>query len=94
MDKSDPLYAFNYYKAVKLDPFVKEIIPRPTLSTTPRTSNISAPQRTSAPQTMSTRDELKCFGCGEKGHGISYCPSINDLLAKGIIQRDDSGKLE
>jgi hypothetical protein len=27
--------------------------------------------------------KIICYGCGEKGYGMSTCPAINDLIAEG-----------
>jgi hypothetical protein len=28
--------------------------------------------------------EIICYGCGEKGHGMSSCSAINELMTKGL----------
>jgi hypothetical protein len=37
--------------------------------------------------------EMECFGCGEKGHGMSRCPAINDLIGRGVLTRDHGGRI-
>ena len=34
-----------------------------------------------------------CFGCGGTGHSIFSCPEIGELCEKGIIHRDNQGRL-
>jgi hypothetical protein len=41
----------------------------------------------------SRREEMRCFGCGEMGHGMSSCPKIAELVTKGVLARDRGGRL-
>jgi hypothetical protein len=35
-----------------------------------------------------------CFGCGEKGHVVPYCPKLAKLQAEGKIQRNNKGQIQ
>ncbi|KAK7686651.1 hypothetical protein QCA50_010251 [Cerrena zonata] len=37
--------------------------------------------------------DRKCFGCGGTGHTMFYCSKIDDLVSKGVLSKDNSGKL-
>jgi len=37
--------------------------------------------------------EIECYGCGEKGHGMSRCPALADLVNKNVITRDQGGRI-
>lgn len=37
--------------------------------------------------------EMTCYGCNQKGHGVSSCPDINNLLSKGLLIKDHAGRL-
>src|SRR5882762_9388288 len=37
--------------------------------------------------------EIICYGCGEKGHGLSSCVKIHDLLTKGLLAKDFAGRI-
>jgi hypothetical protein len=39
------------------------------------------------------RDEIRCYGCGELGHGMSNCQKITELINKGTLTRDGSGRI-
>src|SRR6202790_4034349 len=50
--------------------------------------------RTAPPSQPPPRgSEMICYGCGEKGHGITRCPHISDLLEKGILAKDFAGRI-
>jgi len=36
---------------------------------------------------------MECYGCGEKGHGMSRCPALTELIAKDVIMRDHGGRI-
>ena len=38
-------------------------------------------------------NEMQCFGCGQKGHGMSRCPAVSDLIARGVLTRDHGGRI-
>ena len=33
---------------------------------------------------------ITCYGCGVEGHGVNGCDKINDLVAKGLLARDEA----
>jgi hypothetical protein len=39
------------------------------------------------------RDEIRCYGCGEIGHGMSTCQKIAELVNKGVLTRDGGGRI-
>jgi hypothetical protein len=39
------------------------------------------------------RGDIKCYGCGEAGHGMSACQKINDQITRGLLTRDNSGRV-
>ncbi|KAF7965113.1 hypothetical protein HWV62_45565 [Athelia sp. TMB] len=44
-------------------------------------------------QAAAPRPASACYGCGMDGHPMSRCPGIDELIAKGAIQRDQQGRL-
>ena len=42
---------------------------------------------------LSPRTGIRCFGCGEIGHGVRSCPAINELISKGEMKRDITGRV-
>ncbi|KDQ51928.1 hypothetical protein JAAARDRAFT_82844, partial [Jaapia argillacea MUCL 33604] len=34
-----------------------------------------------------------CFRCNESGHMMNGCPKLNELLMKGIITKDETGRI-
>lgn len=36
---------------------------------------------------------MRCFGCGEDGHSISRCESIDRLINTGVLKRDPTNRL-
>lgn len=39
------------------------------------------------------RPPMKCFGCGELGHGISRCQKVDELLGNGTLAKDSGGRI-
>ncbi|KAK7685266.1 hypothetical protein QCA50_011629 [Cerrena zonata] len=37
-------------------------------------------------------EDRRCFGCGGTGHTMFFCSKISDLVTKGIITKDSTGK--
>jgi hypothetical protein len=37
--------------------------------------------------------EMICFGCGEKGHGMTRCSIIDDMISKNLLARDSGGRM-
>ena len=42
---------------------------------------------------LSPRTGMRCFGCGEIGHGVRICPAINELISKGEMKKDTTGRV-
>jgi len=36
---------------------------------------------------------MTCYGCGQKGHGLTRCPVIADMIDKDIFAKDFGGRL-
>ncbi|KAG2035120.1 hypothetical protein BDR03DRAFT_1012813 [Suillus americanus] len=41
-----------------------------------------------------TPQDRICFGCGEKGHVVPYCPRLAKLQAEGKIRRSEKGQIQ
>jgi hypothetical protein len=69
-------------------------LPQPTLNvgSAGASPQILVPDRNIRPPPPKP-GEMECFGCGEKGHGMSRCPTINNLLGKGVLTRDHGGRI-
>jgi hypothetical protein len=84
-----------------MDPVVAKIIQAPQLSgrSQPRSGNPSSfdsrPSYRPSPYGDGTapRGPMKCFGCGETGHGIHTCSQIADLINKGVLRKDQGGRI-
>jgi len=109
MSLEDPVYGITYFKAIKLDRDVEKVVRRPTNGNTGNNSNIRSPgyqgqnPRRDPPPHMSnnvptaggyvSRPPIKCYGCGESGHGVSNCEKINELIKGGILAKDGAGRI-
>jgi len=101
MSLEDPSYNYLYWKAMKIDKDISQVIRQPhfiapfkpqyPLPTPNQYTQPAAPYAPRGPPPP--RSEITCFGCGEKGHGMNNCPPINDLLAKGTIVKDHGGRI-
>ncbi|KAK7443801.1 hypothetical protein VKT23_015582 [Stygiomarasmius scandens] len=100
MSIDDPQYSLTYYKAIKLDPECKSFLTAPAM----RTSTVrNTPPRTNPFRNDSTRDlpphldptsrlpPRQCYGCGEVGHGMRYCPKLNELVKADKVTMDPNG---
>ena len=68
--------------------------PAATLSRPAPPPNISPANRTIPQSPPAPRgSEIVCYGCGEKGHGMMSCSVINDLINKGLLTKDKSGRI-
>lgn len=100
MSLKDPDYATVYFKAYRIDPVIKDLVPTPNeqrRSSTPPARNrehnfereppphLAGPGNNGGPRTMT------CFGCGKQGHSMSFCPGLRDLANKGIVKTDANG---
>ena len=92
----DQRYGLAYYKALKLDPDIVHCVKPPNLHSSLKPSSPSSnnPQPVSTNNPFNTpRDQMMCYGCGKKGHGMSSCTKITDLISTGTILRDTSGRI-
>ncbi|KAH8111639.1 hypothetical protein DFH11DRAFT_1792138, partial [Phellopilus nigrolimitatus] len=95
MSLKDPHYGLLYYKALKIDPDAAKVVRAPfTVGSNNRAEEPVTAARPPIQNTAPRRfDEMTCYGCGNKGHGMNNCSQISDLLSEGIIQRDSSGRI-
>ena len=94
MSLNDPSYGLTYYKAIKLDPDVAKVVRMPQVRNNNNPSGVmSRPSSLSPSQSTIRCDEAICFGCGKKGHSMNVCSTINELINKGTITRDASGRI-
>lgn len=99
MSINDADYAGLYFRAIKLNPLVKDILE--TLARQKQAVNASTPRNglpdnvtSTMPARPSTSPNFQCFGCGEVGHTASRCPSMAEMVQKGVIIRDQlTGRL-
>jgi hypothetical protein len=83
--KTSPRPPANTFQAQPPSPYPAQ--PPPHLS-----SANSYPLRPPQPG-MQRREDIRCFGCGELGHGMSSCPKIMELVSKGVLARDRGGRI-
>ena len=93
MTLSDPNYALYYYRAIKLDPDASRVISPPALNSRSSSPATSAPTRPDAAPRPLSRPPITCYGCGVEGHGVNGCDKINDLVAKGLLARDEARRV-
>ena len=98
MSLKDPSYATVYYKAYRINPIIKELVPTPSeqrrASTPPARSRDRGFERDVPPHLNGSNDNssysrnLTCFGCGKGGHSMLFCPELRELASKGIVKLD------
>ncbi|KAI0734990.1 hypothetical protein BC629DRAFT_1600777 [Irpex lacteus] len=97
MSLKDPEYAKVYFKAYRIDPIIKDLVPTPNeqrraQTPPPRGRDRSIPERDIPPHMASPTDapvrpsSMTCFGCGKTGHSMRSCPDIGELAQKGVIK--------
>ncbi|KAH7902945.1 hypothetical protein BJ138DRAFT_1199218, partial [Hygrophoropsis aurantiaca] len=105
----DKRYGLLYFRAVKLDRSVKEVVRAPKLQSNTNEANTTGGvrngQRTTtsangnknnmntAPQYPTNSRTTGCFGCGVDGHTLYNCPVIEQLVTSGRATRDRRGRL-
>jgi len=90
---SEPDYAFYYFHAIKLDPDIGKVFPRPVISTqapTPAPTTVTTPTHPTCPAVL---PPITCYGCGVERHGLNRCEAINDLVTKGSLARDEMHRI-
>jgi hypothetical protein len=104
----DPEYALLFYRATRIDPSVKEFIASPiriqkpslnsgdtqtsTQATTTEDIREAQDNTLSAPKPHQAHQSRRCFGCGEKGHGVKYCQQLATLVGEGRLTILSSGE--
>ncbi|KAI0055250.1 hypothetical protein BV25DRAFT_1773499, partial [Artomyces pyxidatus] len=109
MKLTDSNYGITYYRALKLDADIGKVVKAPLTVTPslpiaahspspvpmkrdpPPHLSLTEPTRTYVPAPR--REEMVCFGCGEKGHGLSNCAKLAELVTRGEVARDTSGRI-
>jgi hypothetical protein len=109
MSLSDPEYGYLYFKAIKMDKDVEKVVKKPFTgnlqgnNARPPPNPIVQGQNRDVPPHMAQntppmggynpRPPLKCFGCGELGHGISRCNQVDEMLGNGVLSKDHGGRI-
>jgi len=99
MSVDDPRYGLLYYRAITLDSVAEKCISPPQFPRQPMARNVDPFQRSlntssfQGSQTPTSRTSFECYGCGAKDHGMSNCPSLDNLLKQGMIKRGSDNKL-
>jgi hypothetical protein len=108
MSLNDPAYGIAYFKAIKLDRDVEKVVRRPLNGNGSSGGNgtgctsAQAARRDPPPHLANQppvqggyiqRPPMRCYGCGDLGHGISTCEKINELIQNGTLARDHGGRI-
>jgi hypothetical protein len=109
MSLNDPQYGYLYFKAIKIDKDVEKVVKRPYIGVPQGNNSRSpvtaapgqkrdipphmTPQNPPAADGYIPRPPLKCFGCGELGHGISRCQQVDEMIGSGILSKDHGGRI-
>jgi hypothetical protein len=88
MSLEDPEYGLMYYRAIVLDSRVEKVVRPPKVSGSRNGGNSSV----KPPSGDVSKSPFMCYGCGATDHGLNNCPSMNELMAKGVIKKDSSNK--
>lgn len=104
MSLKDPSYATVYFKAYRIDPIIKDLVPTPNeqrrASTPPPRNRERSFEREPPPHLAgagnngSSRgaNEMVCYGCGKPGHSMNFCSELCNLANKGIVKMDANGR--
>jgi len=105
MSLDDPGYGFTYFKAIKLDRDVEKVVRRPLNGVQSQNRSPGQNMRRDAPPHMMNaqpqaggggfmpRPPMRCFGCGEIGHGVTNCQKTNELIHAGVLAHDNAGRI-
>ncbi|KAI0038826.1 hypothetical protein FA95DRAFT_1460102, partial [Auriscalpium vulgare] len=102
MRLDDPKYGLLYYQAIKLDEEVKQVVHAPigpgngygkpapgSVNAIPLGSNKAGG---AGGYIGGRREEMICYGCGERGHGLNTCRQIAELVNQGTLIRTRTGR--
>jgi hypothetical protein len=109
MSLNDPDYGYLYFKAIKMDKDVEKVVKRPQIGNSQgNNGRASGPvgigQRRDPPPHLAQqnppttegyvpRPPMRCFGCGELGHGITRCHKVDEMLQDGTLAKDHGGRI-
>ena len=75
-----------------MDKDITQFIPHPKVGSVANSNPTTQSSGASRSQVASNRGDIKCYGCGEQGHSLNFCPKIKELILNGIIKRDENNK--
>ena len=103
MSLNDPGYGIAYFKAIKLDRDVEKVVKRPLSGNVNGNTRVPGfPSRRDPPPHLANqppagggfdRPPMRCYGCGEIGHGMARCDKIAELMQTGVLARDNIGRV-
>jgi len=106
MSPSDPGYGITYFKAIKMDRDVEKVVRRPGSGMPSNSMGNRLPnqgQRRDPPPHFPLAPQpageyvqhppVRCYGCGDIGHGITRCEKIARLINTGVLAKDAAGRV-
>jgi len=106
MSLNDPGYGITYFKAIKMDRDVEKVVRRPGSGMPSNSMGNRLPNQGQrrdppphfplAPQPTGEyvqRPPMRCYGCGDMGHGITRCEKIAELINTGVLAKDAAGRV-
>jgi len=103
MSLNDPGYGIVYYKAIKLDRDVEKVVKRPLIGNVNENTHVPGfPPRRDPPPHLANQPSvgggfdqppMRCYGCGEFGHGMLRCDKIAEMMQTGVLARDSIGRI-
>ncbi|OBZ67471.1 hypothetical protein A0H81_12661 [Grifola frondosa] len=94
----DPKYGQLFLQASAINPLVAQCLQMPRVNQLQNTRQQEiSPPRYDRPDPGRFLDRRPygpgCYGCGEPGHIVGNCPSIQEMLVKGFILKDYRGRI-
>ena len=90
---AEPILRRTYQALPQANVYRQQLPQLPQYPQGPGLYETRGPPPRAAPQQPPKMSEMKCFGCGELGHGMGRCPAISDLMSKGVLCRDAAGRV-